>query len=103
MPWTAAPPAPTAPTFTSVSAPCAAAKSGSAISSSAEAAYPCQRVSLDIGAAPDGGTGTWAGLTAGEARQLAAALLRHAAACDTHPPDAGPADEVTLRPVITYP
>jgi hypothetical protein len=66
-------------------------------------AHPCQRVSLDIGAAPDGGTGTWAGLTAGEARQLAAALLRHAAACDTHPPDAGPAGEVTLRPVITYP
>ena len=31
------------------------------------------------------------------------ALLRHAAACDTRPPDAGPADEVTLRPVITYP
>ena len=65
--------------------------------------HPARRASLDIGASPDGGTGSWAGLTAGEARRLAAALLRHAAACDTHPPDAGPADEVTLRPVITYP
>ena len=45
--------------------------------------HPAQRVSLDIGASSDGGTGTWAGLTAGEARRLAAALLRHAAACDT--------------------
>jgi hypothetical protein len=54
--------------------------------------HPAPRVSLDLGAPSDDGTGTWAGLTAGEARQLAAALLRHAAACDTHPPDTGPAD-----------
>lgn len=47
---------------------------------------PARRVSLDIGASPDGGTGTWAGLTADEARRLAAALLMQAAACDTHPP-----------------
>jgi hypothetical protein len=44
--------------------------------------YPAQRVSLDIGASPEGATGTWAGLTAGEARRLAAALLTHATACD---------------------
>jgi len=44
--------------------------------------HPAQRVSLDIGASPDGGTGTWAGLTADEARLLAAGLLAHAAACD---------------------
>jgi hypothetical protein len=49
---------------------------------------PAHRVSLDIGASSDGGTGTWAGLTAGEARRLAAALLRHAAACDTIRPHA---------------
>ena len=47
-----------------------------------------QRVSLDIGARADGGTGAWAGLTASEARQLAAALLMQAAACDTRPPHA---------------
>ena len=50
--------------------------------------HPAQRVSLDIGAPADGGTGTWAGLTAGEARRLAAALLMQAAACDTRPPRA---------------
>ena len=50
--------------------------------------HPAQRVSLDIGASSDGGTGTWAGLTAGEARRLAAALLMQAAACNAHlPPD----------------
>lgn len=49
---------------------------------------PPQRVSLDIGASSDGGTGTWAGLTADEARRLAAALLRHAAACDALRPRA---------------
>ncbi len=43
---------------------------------------PARRVSLDIGASSDGGTGTWAGLTAVEARRLAAALLMQAAACD---------------------
>ncbi len=48
--------------------------------------HPAQRVSLDISASSDAGTGTWAGLTAGEARRLAAALLRQAAACDALPP-----------------
>ena len=43
---------------------------------------PAQRVSLGISASSDTEDGTWAGLTAGEARQLAAALLVHAAACD---------------------
>jgi len=45
---------------------------------------PAHRVSLDIGASSDSETGVWAGLTAGEARRLAAALLMQAAACDTH-------------------
>ena len=44
--------------------------------------HPAQRVSLDIGASSDGGAGTWAGLTPGEARRLAAALLVQAATCD---------------------
>jgi hypothetical protein len=43
---------------------------------------PVQRVSLDIGA-PAGAEGsTWAGLTPGEARRLAAALLLQATACE---------------------
>jgi len=46
--------------------------------------HPAQRVSLNIGASGDG-TGTWAGLTAGEARRLAHALLTQAAACDPRP------------------
>ncbi len=50
--------------------------------------HPAQRVSLDVGAPPDGGNGTWAGLTAAEARRLAAALLMQAAACDAHRPHA---------------
>jgi len=45
-----------------------------------------QRVSLGIGASSGAGDGTWAGLTAGEARRLAAALLLQAAACDGLPP-----------------
>jgi len=47
--------------------------------------YPAQRVSLRISASSDAGEGTWAGLTAAEAGQLAAALLVHAASCDRHP------------------
>ncbi len=43
--------------------------------------HPAQRVSLCLSASSDA-EGTWAGLTAGEARQLAAALLVHAASCD---------------------
>ncbi|HYZ53176.1 MAG TPA: hypothetical protein VE733_06650 [Streptosporangiaceae bacterium] len=43
---------------------------------------PACRVSLDIGPSSDTGPGTWAGLTPGEARQLAAALLAQAAAAD---------------------
>ena len=50
--------------------------------------YPAQRVSLGISASAGTGDGTWAGLTAGEARQLAAALLTQAAACDAVPPKA---------------
>jgi hypothetical protein len=41
-----------------------------------------QRVSLRISAPAGTGDGTWAGLTATEARQLAAALLAHAAQCE---------------------
>jgi hypothetical protein len=48
--------------------------------------HPAQRVSLDIGAPSDSDTGTWAGLTVGEARRLAAALLLQAAACDAYLP-----------------
>ena len=47
--------------------------------------HPARRVSLDIGASPGSGHGAWAGLTAGEARRLAAALLMQAAACDGRP------------------
>ena len=50
--------------------------------------HPAQRVSLGIGASSGAGDGTWAGLTAGEARRLAAALLLQAAACDGLPPQA---------------
>ncbi len=41
-----------------------------------------RRVSLGISASSDTEDGTWAGLTAGEARQLAAALLVEAITCD---------------------
>jgi hypothetical protein len=47
--------------------------------------FPARRVSLGISAPAGAGDGTWAGLTAAEARQLAAALLAHAAACDANP------------------
>jgi hypothetical protein len=43
---------------------------------------PAQRVSLGISAASATEDGIWAGFTPGEARQLAAALLRQAAACE---------------------
>ena len=46
---------------------------------------PAQRVSLGIGASSAAESGTWAGLTADEARWLAAALLAQAAACDEYP------------------
>ena len=49
---------------------------------------PAQRVSLGISASASVGDGTWAGLTADEARRLAAALLIYAAACDGLPPQA---------------
>ena len=49
---------------------------------------PAQRFSLDISACPGTGDGTWAGLTAGGARHLAAALLLQAAECDAFPPQA---------------
>jgi hypothetical protein len=49
---------------------------------------PAQRISLDISASSDTGDGTWAGLTPGEARRLAAALLMQAAACDARLPRA---------------
>ena len=54
--------------------------------------HPAQRVSLGIGASSAAESGTWAGLTASEARWLAAALLAQAAACDEYPggPAGGP-------------
>lgn len=48
--------------------------------------HPARRVSLGISAMADAGDGSWAGLTPGEARRLAAALLMHAGAYDTRPP-----------------
>jgi hypothetical protein len=50
--------------------------------------HPAQRVSVGISASPGTQDGTWAGLTAGEARRLAAALLMQAAVCDAHSPGA---------------
>jgi hypothetical protein len=50
--------------------------------------HPARRVSLNIGASSGGATGTWAGLTADEARWLAHALLAHAADCDAPRPQA---------------
>jgi len=44
--------------------------------------HPARRVSLGISASSDTEDGTWAGLTVDEARQLAAALLAQASACD---------------------
>ena len=44
-----------------------------------------RRVSLDIGQSPGRGDGTWAALTPAEARQLAVALLRQAAAAESAP------------------
>lgn len=52
---------------------------------------PARRVSLGIGAMATAESGTWAGLTAAEARWLAAALLAQAAACDE--PEGGPASQ----------
>ncbi len=48
---------------------------------------PARRVSLGIGHSPGGDDGTWAALTPAEARQLAAGLLRQAAAADRGPAD----------------
>ena len=53
-----------------------------------EGRHPAQRVSLGISGSADAADGTWAGLTAGEARRLAAALLLQAAGCDALPPQA---------------
>ena len=44
--------------------------------------HPAQRVSLDISDPSGAEGGTWAGLTAGEARRLAVALLLQATACE---------------------
>ena len=49
--------------------------------------HPAQRVSLDISDPSGADGGTWAGLTAGEARRLAAALLLQATACETGIPN----------------
>ena len=44
--------------------------------------HPAERISPDIGPAPGTGDGIWAGLTAREARELAAALLAQSAAAE---------------------
>lgn len=46
------------------------------------AQHPPRRVSLDIGPSSGAEDSVWAGLTAAEARRLAAALLAQAAAAD---------------------
>ena len=48
--------------------------------------HPAQRISLDIGAPPGGGTGTWAGLTVAEARWLAEAACSRRLGCGQWPP-----------------
>jgi putative redox protein len=60
-------------------------------------ARPARRVSLGIGHAPGGDDGTWAALTPAEARQLAAALLRQAAAADR-----GTAEGVASQVGVSY-
>ena len=47
-----------------------------------DAAHPAGRVFLDLGPCPGCSGSSWAGLSAAEARQLAAALLAQAAAAD---------------------
>ena len=47
-----------------------------------DAAHPAGRVFLDLGECRDGGGSAWAGLSAAEARRLAAALLAQAAAAE---------------------
>ena len=61
--------------------------------------WSARRVSVDIGDCP-GCDGTWATLTAAEARQLAGSLLAEAAIAD-HPgaPSARPAGQVTVTHV----
>jgi len=54
---------------------------------------PAQRVSLHIGTSSLTENATWAGLTAAEARWLAAALLAQAATCDA--PQRGPGHRET--------
>lgn len=56
---------------------------------------PAWRVSLDVGHAPGQADGTWAALTPAEARQLAAALLREAAAAE-HPDSDAAASQVDV-------
>jgi uncharacterized OsmC-like protein len=61
------------------------------------AEQPARRVSLDVGHSPGHQDGAWAALTPAEARQLAAALLRQAAAAE--PPDG---DDVTGQVEVSY-
>jgi uncharacterized OsmC-like protein len=56
---------------------------------------PARRVSLDVGHTPDHADGTWAALTPAEARQLAATLLREAAAAE-HPDSDTTASQVNV-------
>ena len=58
---------------------------------------PARRVSLSIGHSPGADDDTWAALTPAEARQLAAALLRQAAAADR-----GTADGAASQVGVSY-
>ncbi|MEU1921584.1 hypothetical protein [Streptomyces albogriseolus] len=59
----------------------------------ATADRPISRIALDVGPDRGGEPGTWAALTAGEARDLADLLLRHAGQAEQGAEPAGPARE----------
>ncbi|NIL53354.1 hypothetical protein HBK87_22750 [Streptomyces sp. 2BBP-J2] len=59
----------------------------------ATADRPISRIALDVGPDRGGEPGTWAALTAGEARDLADLLLRHAGLAERGAEPAGPARE----------
>ncbi|WP_244328595.1 hypothetical protein [Streptomyces marokkonensis] len=61
----------------------------------ASAERPIDRIALDVGPDRGGEPGTWAALTAGEARDLADLLLRHAGLAERGAGPVGPAREAS--------